>query len=112
MHQRRLVAGGRRGERARVLRLCLPEPPGCPEAPIRPEAGAYHAQLREWVLPYEAVRTAPDPDAAASHFNWLVMGEPVNRAMLLGDAAIPDEDWRRNHVHDAVNVFLAAYGRG
>ena len=54
----------------------------------------------------------PDPDAAASHFNWLVMGEPVNRAMLLGDAAIPDEDWRRKHVHDAVNVFLAAYGRG
>ena len=40
------------------------------------------------------------------------MGEPVNRAMLLGDAAIPDEDWRRKHVHDAVDVFLAAYGRG
>ena len=54
----------------------------------------------------------PDPEAAASHFNWLVMGEPVNRAMLLGDAAIPDEGWRRKHVQDAVDVFLAAYGRG
>ena len=27
-------------------------------------------------------------------------------------AAIPDEDWRRKHVRDAVRVFLAAYGRG
>ena len=31
-----------------------------------------------------------DPVMAASHFNWLVMGDPVNRAMLLGDDAIPD----------------------
>jgi hypothetical protein len=40
-----------------------PEPAGCPEAPILPRAGKYHSQLREWVLPYEAVRTAADPDA-------------------------------------------------
>lgn len=53
-----------------------------------------------------------DPDAAASHFNWLVMGEPLNRAMLLGDAAIPDTAARRRHVAGAVRVFLAAYGRG
>jgi TetR/AcrR family transcriptional regulator, mexJK operon transcriptional repressor len=52
-----------------------------------------------------------DPDAAASHFNWLVMGEPVNRAMLLGDAAIPSAEERRRHVAGAVRVFLAAYGR-
>jgi hypothetical protein len=45
-----------------------PEPPGCPEAPIRPEAGRYHPQLREWILPYEAVRTAADPDATLLAF--------------------------------------------
>ena len=30
-----------------------------------------------------------DPERAASHFNWLVMSAPVNRAMLLGDGEIP-----------------------
>jgi AcrR family transcriptional regulator len=51
-----------------------------------------------------------DPRAAASHFNWLVMGEPVNRAMLLGDEAIPAASALRRHAADAVRVFLAAYG--
>jgi hypothetical protein len=45
-----------------------PEPPGCPEAVIRPDEGRYEMALREWVLPYEAVRTAPDPDAMLLEF--------------------------------------------
>ena len=45
-----------------------PEPPGCPEAPVRPEAAYYHEQMRLWILPHEAVRTAPDPDAALMEF--------------------------------------------
>jgi AcrR family transcriptional regulator len=49
------------------------------------------------------------PLAAATHFNWLVMGEPVNRAMLLGDKAIPGKAALRRHAADAVRVFLAAY---
>ena len=40
-----------------------PEPAGCPTARIEPEAGYYHPELREWILPYDAVRTARDPDA-------------------------------------------------
>ena len=51
-----------------------------------------------------------DPTAAATGFNWLVMGEPVNRAMLLGDAAIPTAAERAAQVRAAVRVFLAAYG--
>jgi len=51
-----------------------------------------------------------DPVAAASHFNWLIMGEPVNRAMLLGDTAIPGPAALRRHAADGVRVFLAAYG--
>ncbi len=35
-----------------------PEPPGCPEARVRPAAAYYHSELHEWILPYEAVRTA------------------------------------------------------
>lgn len=45
-----------------------PEPPGCPEAPVRPAAARYDTTLREWVLPYDAVRTAGDPDALLLDF--------------------------------------------
>lgn len=55
---------------------------------------------------------ADDALVAATHFNWLVMGEPVNRAMLLGDVAIPAPAERRRHVTSAVHVFLVAYGPG
>lgn len=51
-----------------------------------------------------------DPKTAASHFNWLVMSEPLNRAMLLGDGAIPKSAALRRHVAESVRVFLAAYG--
>ena len=50
-----------------------------------------------------------DPLVAASQFNWLVMGEPLNNAMLLGDAAIPSRDQIRGHCAAAVRTFLAAY---
>ena len=45
-----------------------PEPPGCATAPIRPAAGAYQPTLREWILPYDAVRAAADPDATVRAF--------------------------------------------
>ena len=54
----------------------------------------------------------PDAQVAASHFNWLVMGEPVNRAMLLGNAGVPGPAALRRHAKEAVRVFLAAYGPG
>lgn len=52
-----------------------------------------------------------NPRAAASHFNWLVMGEPVNRAMLLGDETIPTPAGLHRHAVDGVRVFMAAYRR-
>jgi hypothetical protein len=45
-----------------------PEPPGSPAAPVRPEAAFYHTTMREWILPYDAVREAPNPDAALLEF--------------------------------------------
>jgi hypothetical protein len=39
-----------------------PEPPGFSEAKIQPEAARYDSKLREFVLPYDAVRTAENPD--------------------------------------------------
>jgi AcrR family transcriptional regulator len=52
---------------------------------------------------------APDARVAAQTYNWLVMSAPLNEAMLLGDAAIPDAAAVRRHAREAVRVFLAAY---
>jgi hypothetical protein len=39
-----------------------PEPPGCRTAAIQPDAAYFHPELGEFVLPYEQVRLAPNPD--------------------------------------------------
>lgn len=54
--------------------------------------------------------TLEDPSVAASHFNWIIMGEPISQVMLLGDSAIPDAAWRERHAALGVKAFLAAYG--
>ncbi|MGF1458743.1 MAG: DUF5996 family protein [Leptolyngbyaceae cyanobacterium] len=41
-----------------------PTPEGFKDAPVQPEAAFFHQELGEFVLPYEAVRTADDPDQA------------------------------------------------
>jgi len=53
---------------------------------------------------------APDPAAAATQFNWIVMGAPTNAAMLLGDDGIPGPEQLRSHAQEAVRIFLRAYG--
>ncbi|MFB2919842.1 MULTISPECIES: DUF5996 family protein [Aerosakkonema] len=40
-----------------------PEPQGFPDYPVQPKEAFYSSQLREFILPYEAVRQADDPDA-------------------------------------------------
>lgn len=45
-----------------------PEPDGCSTATIKPSAAYYHPDMREWILPYDAVRLAPDPDAMILEF--------------------------------------------
>lgn len=50
-----------------------------------------------------------DPEIAASQFNWLIMSEPVNRAMMLGDDSVPTTAALRRHADEGVRVFLAAY---
>jgi hypothetical protein len=39
----------------------VPEPAGLKDAPVQPSSAYYHREMGEFVLPYEAVRTAPDP---------------------------------------------------
>jgi hypothetical protein len=45
-----------------------PSPEGFGRAMVRPEAARWDAALGEFVLDYEAVRTAPDPDTALLRF--------------------------------------------
>ncbi len=45
-----------------------PEPPGFAQAKVNPDAASYNSQLREFTLPYEAVRTAKSPDEALLDF--------------------------------------------
>jgi hypothetical protein len=45
-----------------------PEPEGFRSYPIKPGAARYSEEMREFVLPYEAVRTAASPDEALLDF--------------------------------------------
>jgi hypothetical protein len=45
-----------------------PEPEGYSSAPVKPVAAAYHAGLREHVLPYDEMRRAGSPESALLEF--------------------------------------------
>jgi hypothetical protein len=47
---------------------CVPEPNGLKQARIQPAAAAYHSGLNEFIVPYEAMRTAASPDQALHAF--------------------------------------------
>ena len=46
----------------------VPTPAGLLDLPVRPAAAYHHADLKEFVLPYSAVRSAADPDEAIRSF--------------------------------------------
>ncbi|HWK88922.1 MAG TPA: DUF5996 family protein [Longimicrobium sp.] len=45
-----------------------PSPEGYADARVQPEGASWSAALGEWLLPYDAVRTADDPDTALLAF--------------------------------------------
>jgi hypothetical protein len=61
-----------------------PEPAGYAEVPVRPAGARYDAALREFILPYEAVRRAVSPDDALLEF-----------CQSTYDAAAGGGDWDR-----------------
>jgi hypothetical protein len=60
--------GGPGCEEAVFYSYAYPEPPGFRDAAVAPAAARYDATLGEFVLPYDAVRTAADPDAMLMAF--------------------------------------------
>lgn len=74
-----------------------------PGRTIRELAGAFQALNDRGLL------TIANPMRAASDFNWLVMSDPLNHAMLLGDSEPPDPSSINEWADQAVATFLAAY---
>jgi AcrR family transcriptional regulator len=99
MQLRRLVIGevGRFPDLARALYQAGPK------RAMTSLAGLFEQLGRQGLLAID------DPWVAASHYNWLVMSEALNAAMLLGDEAIPPRAQLERYARDGVRVFLAAY---
>jgi hypothetical protein len=77
-----------------------PEPKGFSDAKVQPAAASYNAQLKEFVLPYEAMRQAASPDQALLDF----ARSTYDAASTLGNwdraafvEAKPDLHSRRQH---------------
>ena len=56
------------GMDAMFYSYAYPEPKGYRESAVRPEAARFDEAMGEFVLPYEAMRTSADPDAALLEF--------------------------------------------
>jgi hypothetical protein len=59
---------GAPGLEASFYAYAYPEPQGYPEAAVAPQSAFWNSTLREFLLPYDAVRTSPDPDRAVLDF--------------------------------------------
>ncbi|MCA8829588.1 DUF5996 family protein [Hymenobacter pini] len=59
---------GGNGQEAAFYAYTAPAPAGFAEAQVQPAAAYYSQELGEFLLPYEAVRTAPDPAATLREF--------------------------------------------
>lgn len=59
---------GGNGAEAAFYSYAYPAPAGFAGAPVRPATAAFNAGMGEFLLPYEAARTAPDPCAAVLEF--------------------------------------------
>jgi hypothetical protein len=60
--------GGAGMEQAVFYSYAYPEPDGFRSSPVRPDEAYFSEALGEFLLPYDAVRSASDPDAALLAF--------------------------------------------
>jgi hypothetical protein len=56
------------GEEGAFYAYAYPEPDGFAAHPVGPDGAFYSAEFRQFLLPYEAVRTSADPDATLMAF--------------------------------------------
>jgi hypothetical protein len=60
--------GGGPVDYAAFYSYAYPEPAGFADAPVKPAAAYYNQDLKEFLLPYDAVRTSATPDATLLEF--------------------------------------------
>ncbi len=72
--------GGWGVEEPAFYAYAYPEPAGFKEAAVAPTDAFYYGDLGEYLLPYEAVRTAADPDAALMDFLQTTYEAAADRA--------------------------------
>jgi TetR/AcrR family transcriptional repressor of mexJK operon len=97
-----------------LRRLVIGEAGRFPELGAALYAGGPGRAIASLAATFERLRkrgllSLPDPMLAATQFNWLIMSAPLNRAMLLGDATIPNSKEILEHAKQGVRMFLAAY---
>lgn len=56
------------GEEGAFYAYAYPEPEGFADYPVSPDAAFYSNDFRQFLLPYEAVRTSPEPDRDLMNF--------------------------------------------
>ena len=56
------------GKEGAFYSYAYPEPDGFADYPVEPDAAFYSTQYKQFLLPYEAARTAEDPDHAVARF--------------------------------------------
>jgi hypothetical protein len=71
-----------------------PEPPGYADHPVQPPAADYDTGISEFLLPYEAVRTADDPEQTLLEFLQTTYEAAANNAGW-DRAALEDQPQRR-----------------
>ena len=114
-HGERLLTVALAPKLLRLRRLVISETDRFPElgralyegGPGRAIAGLA-AALQRWAD--RGLLMLDEPMVAATQFNWLVMGDPINRAMFFGAVHLSASE-RQRHLAQSVRVFLAAYGR-
>ena len=57
-----------------------PEPPGFDVATVGPKSAYYNKEMREWVLPYESVRTSSEPEQMVLEFLQSTYEQAADRA--------------------------------
>jgi len=60
--------GGPGFEQAAFYSYAYPEPSGYRDARVKPDAAFFHQELREFILPYDSVRSASDPERTLLDF--------------------------------------------
>jgi hypothetical protein len=59
---------GGNGVQAAFYSYTAPEPPGLSKSTLKPDAAFYSGDLKEFLLPYDAVRLSPSPETALMDF--------------------------------------------